>query len=328
MCRGDTVTSIQKNLYARFAELDPEGGSIAAEYSWRDVLPVPAKTGYVFEGWYTASVGGVKVTSLETFQATSNCTLFAHWLPLTYTVILDGGDGFGSETISGVRYGEEIVPGSVMVARPGSRITGWSQTAGGELSYPVGVAVSNLTTVSGAEVRLFAVWGDAEIMVHSFQQRYPWNGLVDVDFTLNGDADREYPLVLEVMDEGATNLPVRTILDVDMRAGENPFVTESGRHRVIWDAGADLPDGYKCGNVSARLCHAMFVEFDACGGVCEVAQGLYVLSEPYNALPTPTKAGCVFQGWYRDAGYKAKVAKESVVIPSARTLYARWEVEK
>ena len=42
------------------------------------IIPVPTYEGYVFEGWYTARIGGTKVTVLD--GSVRNGKLYAHWL--------------------------------------------------------------------------------------------------------------------------------------------------------------------------------------------------------------------------------------------------------
>ena len=42
-------------------------------------LPTPTRSGYNFDGWYTAASGGTKVSSSTTVTATDNHTLYAHW---------------------------------------------------------------------------------------------------------------------------------------------------------------------------------------------------------------------------------------------------------
>ena len=50
-------------------------------------LPTPAtRTGYTFDGWFTAASGGTQITSSSTFTNVGNQTLYAHWTPITYTV--------------------------------------------------------------------------------------------------------------------------------------------------------------------------------------------------------------------------------------------------
>lgn len=45
-------------------------------------LPVPARKGYTFDGWYTQISGGEKVTS-DTLLSNQKVTLYSHWTPLT-----------------------------------------------------------------------------------------------------------------------------------------------------------------------------------------------------------------------------------------------------
>lgn len=47
------------------------------------LLPTPERSSYTFDGWYTAGSGGSKVTSSTTVTATSNHTLYAHWVQTT-----------------------------------------------------------------------------------------------------------------------------------------------------------------------------------------------------------------------------------------------------
>ena len=42
-------------------------------------LPTPTRSGYSFNGWFTAASGGTKVTSSTTVSASSNHTLYAQW---------------------------------------------------------------------------------------------------------------------------------------------------------------------------------------------------------------------------------------------------------
>ena len=42
-------------------------------------LSIPTRTGYTFDGWYTAATGGTKVTTTTTVLITGTQTLYAHW---------------------------------------------------------------------------------------------------------------------------------------------------------------------------------------------------------------------------------------------------------
>lgn len=329
--RGASVIIARADPYV--VTFDPNGGECPEQTRTYKVgavygeLPIASRTGYLFQGWFSSVEAGSSIVA--EMPVPSNMVVYAHWKAIRYSVRLCGGAGIGDVIWEDVAYGDAFDCRNIWGLRPGSRFFGWADTEGGELKYPIGTAVSNLTTVASSECKLYAVWGEAGLSVGSFRQRYPWNGLVDVEFAVDGDAGLEYPLMLEVMDGvGMTNLSVRTVLDADRKSIGIPFFVQAGSRRIIWDAGADLPDGYRCENVAARLRHAMSVEFNACGGICEEDRKWYALNDPYGGLPMPMKSGCLFRGWYSDAAYKDVVTSESLVSPSVAILYARWEEVK
>ena len=85
------------------------------------------------------------------------------------------------------------------------------------------------------------------------RQRYPWNGLVDVDVTFEGKSGETYRIELSATDKvGGTNLPVRTAwLEGGESAVGNPVdVPAPGTHRLVWNAGADLPAGFVADRVT------------------------------------------------------------------------------
>ncbi len=49
-------------------------------------LPTPTRAGYTFNGWYTASSGGTKITSSSKVSITANQTLFAQWTAIPVTL--------------------------------------------------------------------------------------------------------------------------------------------------------------------------------------------------------------------------------------------------
>ncbi len=85
---------------------NPNGGSVTPTSSTYDgattvTLPTPTRTGYNFDGWYTAASGGTKINDIgTTTKPTNNVTYYAHWTPKTYTITLDanGGASDGSAT--------------------------------------------------------------------------------------------------------------------------------------------------------------------------------------------------------------------------------------
>jgi len=75
---------------------DPNGGTCSTLTATTDVtgrlssLPTATRSGYSFDGWFTAVTGGVQVTTSTVF--TANTTIFAHW---TYSGGSGGSGGGG-----------------------------------------------------------------------------------------------------------------------------------------------------------------------------------------------------------------------------------------
>ncbi|MEY8311248.1 leucine-rich repeat protein [Oscillospiraceae bacterium 42-9] len=72
--------------------LNPTGGTVSpttltvtngATYG---TLPAPTRSGYTFDGWYTAEAGGEKITTDTTVNLSEDQTLFAHWKQNGFTL--------------------------------------------------------------------------------------------------------------------------------------------------------------------------------------------------------------------------------------------------
>ena len=61
-------------------------------------LQTPTKSGYTFDGWYTQSSGGTKVSN--TYTPAGNVTLYAHWTNVNYTLTINPNGGIWNNTTS------------------------------------------------------------------------------------------------------------------------------------------------------------------------------------------------------------------------------------
>ena len=75
-------------------------------------------------------------------------------------------------------------------------------------------------------------------------QRYPWNGKVDIDFTLESDDPNDRVRVwFECADNVEnTNIVMKSIRYNDTGTVATAFVLLKGRHRITWDADVDVPN--------------------------------------------------------------------------------------
>ena len=89
-------------------------------------------------------------------------------------------------------------------------------------------------------------WGEGEEVLSDLhiQQRYPWNGKVDITFTVNGEAGQGYEIFLAATtvnwDGETVPLPVSTVYQQGKTVADG-LVVSNGVQHLVWDAGTDVP---------------------------------------------------------------------------------------
>lgn len=123
-------------------------------------LPTPTRTGYTFQGWWTASTGGTKVgNGGATYTPTASTTLHAHWSIIVYTVSYNANGGSGAPASQSKNHGTSITLSSTQPTRSGYTFLGWStnSTGTGTAYAPGGTYSTN------ASVTLYAVWAGVQV---------------------------------------------------------------------------------------------------------------------------------------------------------------------
>lgn len=117
-----------------------------------------------------------------------------------------------------------------------------------------------------------------------------------------------------------------------------PSYTRSGYTLLGWYTAAS--GGTKIGNAGQSLTPAFdvtlyahwaeseyTVTFDANGGTCATASKEVTYLQTYGTLPTPTRDGYTFAGWYTAASGGTRITSSSTVnVASDHTLYAHWTI--
>ena len=123
------------------------------------------------------------------------------------------------------------------------------------------------------------------------RQRYPWNGLVDVDFMLAGDTAKCYRVSLDVTDlDGGTNLAARTVWEDGGTLTNAVLDVAPGAHRFVWNAGADLPEGFVADRVAVSL-RAEYLHDTALYMVVDLSSGPDAAHYPVSYLPDVPEGG-------------------------------------
>lgn len=117
-----------------------------SSYTYGSVtLPTPTRNGYNFDGWYTASSGGNKVSS--TYTPNSDIALYAHWSPVGYSVKYDGNGGSGAPSAQTKYHDISLTLSSTRPTKANTTRTGYKVTFnanGGSVSPSS--ATSTITT--------------------------------------------------------------------------------------------------------------------------------------------------------------------------------------
>ena len=182
---SDTIVTKDVTYYAhwkyfRYVVLDANGGEFSEEYDnwWPFVengatlgsLPAVSRSGYSFDGWFTAASGGTKVSADTKITATASnikepLKYYAHWTttggglgggdtptptPTTHTVTFNANGGSVSPTTRTVSANAAV--GTLPTpTRNGYAFDGWFTAASG------GTQVTVSTVVTG-DVTYYAHW--------------------------------------------------------------------------------------------------------------------------------------------------------------------------
>jgi uncharacterized repeat protein (TIGR02543 family) len=121
--------------------------------------PLMTKTGYTFDGWYSES-DFFNRWDFTIDIPTTNITLYAKWVAITYSIIYDknAAEATGTTPNSSHIYDIEQKLTANGFVRDGYRFSGWSITATGSLLYTDEQSVKNLGAINGGIVTLYAIW--------------------------------------------------------------------------------------------------------------------------------------------------------------------------
>ena len=314
-------------------------------------IPTPTRTGYVFLGWYsTNSTSGTKYTTLS---AGFKGTVYAVWRETKVTWVLNGGKVY--EERAAVPSNEELMETfkadyntyfsqSIATTREFSNFLYYGNSIGCDVSKMMTDSKSGwkwlgdyINTVSSAA----GVTMSAEV-----NWRYSINafftcgaaGNYNADFTTAGQPTKwasAYQTAHGNTSGGATTMVEVTLPTRFSSTYTIPTPVKDGYDFVGWYNNANgtgtalktLP-AYYDGTVYAIWKEAPKgdVVWELNGGSVSVTLPYYIEGSAYT-LPTPTKAGYVFLGWY-DTNSTSGNKLTSLPVGYKGTVYALWREAK
>lgn len=287
---------------ANGGEVETETGDINGMAALRS-LPTPTRAGYDFDGWYTQADGGDEITIDN--MPLEDITVYAHWTPILYTITYDlAGGALSGGTTNPTQYTVETPTFTLNnPTKTGHDFTGWSGT---DLT---GAANKTVEVTKGSlEDRAYT----ANWSVKSYTVTLNKNG------GTGGTALTKY-----TYGTGAT-LPTNWKKTGYTFAGwyENASLTGTAVTNIAADATGNKTFYAKW---TANSYKVTFDYQNATGNNTTKEKDV-TYDKTYGTLPSPTKTGYTFQGWYTQAdGKGSKVTFTTTVkITAAQTLYAYW----
>ena len=321
-------------------------------------LPTATRTGYVFAGWFTDGRGGTQVTTASVVPASAT-TLYAHWTSDgTHNKVQLWADGpHWAETNIGADepwdYGYYFWWGDTVgyrrennawVASDGSS-SAFSFDSGCARTYekhPATLQSEGWITADGvlapAHDAAHVQWGgdwrmptDQELSGLVNNCDWTWTTINGVNgYVVRGRGNfADASIFLPLAGRG-----YRTSLDYPGTDGDYwssvPLAGNSGNawYLALYPNDQDTADIYRFRGQTIRPVQTVpvpiTVSFDANGGSEAPPAQSYMPGEAYGSLPTATRTGYVFAGWFTDGRGGTQVTTASVVPASATTLYAHW----
>ncbi|MDT2662671.1 BspA family leucine-rich repeat surface protein [Enterococcus hulanensis] len=333
---------------------DSAGGSQVQEKAYTieqgiDKFAEPQKAHYTFDGWYD---GEEKVTKIEKGE-TGNRTLIAKWTPVSYTVTFNsnggtlvsnktytiekGIDSFKTPTRSGYTFdgwydGEEKVT-KIEDGETGNRaleakwkietytVTFDSNDGSSILpkTYTIEKGIASFETPIRSGYT-FEGWYDGEDKVTKIEDGETGNRALEARWKLE-----TYKVTFD--SNGGSKVSEK---EYTIKKGIDSFAEPTKAHYTFegWYDGEEKVTTIGKGETGNRTLIAKWtpvtykVTFDSAGGNA-IDPMPYTIEETISTLPTPTRKGHKFIGWFEGENLVTEIP---IGGTSDRTLTAKWEV--
>ena len=327
-------------------------------------MPEANRAGYVFAGWFTAAEGGEPVTAESTVTVDDTRTLYAQWTAgkQTVTFVPCGGecavesleytvDGLYGDLPEANRAGY-VFAGWFTAAEGGEPVTAestvtvddtrtlyaqWTETPLAELSFftPDGWPTSAFlaATPGGTNAATCFVLGNPVYLHFSYANSGKAAAGEHLAKVAVSDAfDNEISYWYWLQEELAPNDHLSVTNDnirVDTETNVTLTVAGSYKVTVVLDAEGDVEESDESNNaitLGFTVVHPIQkVTFDPTGGTCVTETETYTIGGTYGTMPTATRAGYDFDGWWTAATGGLQITGFSTDTTDAtRILYAHW----
>ena len=264
-------------------------------------LPTPSKTGYTFDGWYFESdFSGTKQTQI-TKGSTGNKTYFAKWTANQYTIKWDANGGTVDPTSSTYIYdGDPVVLPTPK--REGYTFNGWfTASSGGERITDVGK--ENKPT---SNVTYYAHWAE---------NLFP----VTISASANGSVTPSGEQQIGIVE--------RSVSATANTGYQFKNWTVTGGAKVAnANSASTTVTAIAAGTVTANFTAITYtITYNLNNGTGTMTPTSYTVDTETFNLPTPTRAGYTFAGWFEKSNLTGGAVTQIIKGSTGnKTFYAKW----
>lgn len=270
-------------------------------------VSAPTRDGYKFAGWYSEPDG-----EGEKFEGTADYwTYYAKWEDIQYTLKLNanGGHKDGNPSVDTseqtLLYSDWVGLGNGGFVKEGKVLVGWNTRQDGTgVSYTAIDTVGMLTTTDGAEITLYAMWGENAATV-TFE---PQGGSAVSDKHYN-QLPADYGILSESARDGYTFMGWFT--EEGTKIKENDPVTGDITLYAHWEKDP-------------------VVTFNANGGFFKAGDTQTVSESklcsyggPVGYITVPGHHTATFLGWFTEESGGEQISSDTIVTTDV-TFYAHW----
>ncbi len=318
--------------------INPNGGeynsstsntTVKQDFGTTYTVATPTRTGYTFagwtnsgsgslSGWYTEESGGTQILTnagalVSNWDTTSNMTVYPQFTINSYTLTINpnGGEYNSSTSNTTVKQDFGTTYTVATPTRTGYTFAGWTNSGSGSLSgttYTFGAGAGTLTAKWTANT-----------------------------YTVTANANGGTIPATTGWTVASGSATATKSVTYDSTYGTLPEPTRNGYNFNGWytatSGGSKVLSTTKVTTASAYTIYAQWtakkitVSFNANGGSVSTTSAEVTFDGSYGILPTATRAGYTFAGWYTASSGGSKVESTTKVTNAANhTLYAQWDV--
>ena len=316
------------NIYTvQFDKQSGSGGTASVNATYDSAMPpatAPTRAGYTFAGYYTSPNGGgtqyydENMVSVSYWNITTNpSTLYAKWTVKQYTVNLDKQGGTGGTSSVTVNY-DSAMPSATAPSRTGYTFKGYysEQNGGGTQYYAEDMNSAHNWDIDTNPSTLYAEW-EANKCTIDLDKQGGSGGTAYV----TGTYDSAMPSATAPSRTGYTFAGYYTLPN----GGGTQYYDENMVSVSYWNITTNTSTLYA--NWTANT---YTLNFDVQNGdALSPSTQSVTYDAAYGTLPTPTRYGFAFKGWYTTPNGGSETDTEVLTsdiysIDGDQTIYAHW----